>query len=121
MFRSMRFLLIALMFVLLPLRGWAGDIMAVNMAVSLVQTHVDSNASQASMPPDCAMHAQLSTDDAATAFCSNCETCELCLAVANLMPEIWQSSYPAPPSSPLASGASFNSATSASNLKPPIS
>ena len=116
-----RFLLIALMLVLLPARGWTGDIMAVNMAANtLAQARVGSSATQASMPADCAMHTQPVTEDAA-AFCGSCDTCELCLAIANLTPASWPAGQFTRHSSPITIDTSFSSANSASSLKPPIS
>ena len=120
MFCSLRFLFIALMIVLLPLRGWAGNVMAVSMAATAVQAKMDSNTSQALMPPDCAMHSQPSTNDAA-AYCSNCDTCELCLAVANLTQASRPASQLTQHFSPLAFDASFSSSARTSKLKPPIS
>lgn len=121
MLRSMRFLFITLMLVLLPLRGWAGDVMAVNMAATTVaQAKINLIGSQASMPADCAMHSKSSTNDAA-AYCSNCDTCELCLAVANLTHASLPASQLTQHSSPLAFDASFSSAARTSKLKPPIS
>ena len=121
MLRSTRFMLFALMLVLLPLRGWAGDVMAVNMAATAaVQAEMDSMTSQAAMPADCAMHAQPSTDDAA-AHCSNCDTCDMCLAVANLTFVTCTDIQQVRHSAPLAADASFSTAIRAVNLKPPIS
>ena len=121
MFCLTRYLLIALMLVLLPLRGWAGNIMAVDMAATAaIQVKMAHVSNQAAMPVDCAMHAQPSTDDAAT-LCGSCDTCELCLAVANLTLATWAASPFMRHTSPLAINASFRSASSASSLKPPIS
>lgn len=119
MSRLTRFLLIALMLVLLPLRGWTGDVMAVNMAGSAIaQARMASMADQLSMPADCAMHAQLPGDNAA--YCSNCDTCELCLVVANLTFATWVDIHQARHLAPLAFDASFSNAARAMNLKPPI-
>ena len=53
--RLKRFLLIAVMLVLLPLRGWAGNVMAVNMAaIAAVQDNIGGMASQATMPANSA-------------------------------------------------------------------
>ena len=121
MFHLTRFLAIALMLVLLPLRGWTGDVMAVNMAAStVVQAKMGSMTNQAAMPADCAMHAQPPTDDA-SAYCSNCDTCELCLAVANLTFATWADTQQTRHSAPSAFDASFSNAAKAVNLKPPIS
>lgn len=121
MSRFSRFLLIALMLVLLPLRGWAGNIMAVDMAATTVAQAMMAGATgQTPMPADCIMQAQTPGDDVAAQCCS-CDTCELCLAVANLTPEPWAASPVIRHSSPLAVNASYSSATSGTHLKPPIS
>ena len=128
MVRITRILLVSLLVVLLPLRGWAGDIMAVDMVAgtasnnamtSDVRTAVDTAPSQASMPADCMMFAQASPDS--STHCSNCDTCELCLAVVNTTAVVWSAAQWLRHSSPLANNVSFTSAGSASNLKPPIS
>ena len=121
MFRPTRFLFIALMLVLLPLRGWAGNVMAVDMAATTVeQAKMANTDSQMAMPADCAMHSQASLDDAEP-HCGNCDTCELCLAVANLTHAPWPASQVTRHVSPLALDASFSSAARVLNLKPPIS
>ena len=123
MYRLPRYLLIALMIVLLPLRGWAGDIMAVDMAATTVMqanmVGATDETIQAAMPVDCIMQPQAPSADVAAQCCS-CETCELCLAVASLTTAPWVSSPLVRHSSPLALSASFTSAASAANLKPPI-
>lgn len=123
---STRYLFVALMIVLLPLRGWAGNIMAVEMAsMANVQAKVATDSSQAAMPADCPMLTQLTSgagdqnEAAAPAFC-NCDTCELCLAVANLAPVALSVSPLLRHSSPPAFSTSFKSAISALNFKPPI-
>ena len=119
--RLTRFLFIALMLVLLPLRGWAGNIMAVDMAATAVMQAKMVNADkQMDMPADCAMHSQSSLDDAGP-HCGNCDTCELCLAVANLACAPWPASQLTRHSSPLAFDGSFSSAARVPNRKPPIS
>ena len=121
MLRLTRFLFIALMLVLLPFRGWAGNIMTVDMAATAVMQAKMANAeNQMDMPADCAMHSQSSLDDAGP-HCGSCDTCELCLAVANMAYGPWPASQLTRHSSPLAFDASFSSATRELNLKPPIS
>lgn len=112
-----RYLVIAIMLVLLPLRGWAGDTMAVSMASATAAKA--SLGSQAAMTADCAMHMPTAADETAS-VCGNCDTCELCLAVANLSPAFWSANGMERHVSPAASSASFRSATKSSNLKPPI-
>ena len=116
--RLSRFLLIALMLVLLPLRGWAGDVMAVNMALTAVAQAKISSTAQSAMSADCGMRAQSTGDDAA--HCSNCDTCELCLAVLNLTIATWADQQQARQVEPLTLDAGFSNAASALNLKPPI-
>jgi hypothetical protein len=121
--RLMRFLLISLMLVLLPLRGWAGNTMAVDTATqkaatSVMQAQMMDTSSQTVMPADCDMHAQPPSD--AALKCGSCDTCELCLAVANLTLLSWPADHLAPHTSPLAIAESFSSVARALNLKPPI-
>ena len=131
--RLSRCLLIALMLVLLPLRGWASDAMAVNMAAmtaaktptdmvsgAWVQAEVDRSSTQASMPEDCVMHAQPLIDDAAVDR-GNCDPCELCVAVANLSFATWADTLPTRHSAPPAFDASYRNAAGAIKFKPPIS
>ena len=157
MLRIARFLFLALMLVLLPLRGWAGNVMAINMAAGMATATAaeattatpaeryapaDNAASQSAMPADCPMHTQAVaaeapgdsrndlTDEAAVhagadasdqaAFCTSCDTCELCLAVANPAAAAWALSQTERHIVPVAFNTSFTSAASASNLKPPI-
>ena len=111
---------IALMLVLLPLRSWVGNVMAVDMyATSVLQAKMASTASQTPMPPDCTMHSQAESDDAAP-HCSSCDTCELCMVIANLAPAVCSADRLARQSSLLAFSVSIKSVTSAAKLKPPI-
>jgi hypothetical protein len=115
-----RFLFIVLMLVLLPLRGWAGNVMAVDMvATSLVQAKAASMAGLMPMSADCVMHSQPPLDDASS-HCSSCDTCELCMTAASLAPAVWSADRLARQPSLLAVNAIFSSAIGAANLKPPI-
>ena len=128
----MRYLLVALMIVLLPLRGWAGNVMAVDMAaqqVLMAQTAtVDTAiAAESAMPADCPMQAQAAADKSSDAaqttgsHCNGCNTCQLCLTLASFT---WTHS-PAGPikphAAPSAIGIRFSNADSVASLKPPIS
>jgi hypothetical protein len=132
----MRILLLALMIALLPLRGWMGNAMAVDMALQAVVKAQKTGPAmpagavidaEASMPADCPMHAQSADKTAAATdaemsgvHCNACDTCELCLALAT-------STWPdaalafAPRIAPLATGYRFSSADRFSSFKPPIS
>ena len=139
----MRHFLLALMIVLLPLRGWVGDVMATEMAAPrLVQvqaametvadhadaagagTHSDHASAQvAAVPaaPDCAGHDADDSAPSSDAHCASCALCQACHIVA-LSPPAAQAlpvlSPFVPPHSPVAS---FASADAALGQKPPIS
>ena len=135
----MRFLLIALMVALLPLRGWAGHVMAVDMAAQQIAVaHAEQRSSMkasgsksAAMPADCLMFgkaspgnmASLGTDTPVTSGlqCNSCDTCELCLALASFAHAEWPSGKVGMHSAPVAFGIGFSSADRASSFKPPIS
>jgi hypothetical protein len=125
----MRVLLLALMIALLPVRGWVGNAMAVDMAAQQVtmaqQTASDAEpgAGASAMPEDCPMFAQDSgaqTPVADGGHCS-CNTCELCLALAFFTwPDLQPTGF-TPHAEPLPGGTLFSSAERASSFKPPIS
>ncbi|MGH6625614.1 MAG: hypothetical protein ACRECD_03550 [Burkholderiaceae bacterium] len=126
------------MIALLPLRGWVGDVMAMEMtsqqliaaktiASSTQITGAQSqfnDASQAPMPADCpmlAMAADQATGDALLASSSAvCSSCDLCLAMA--VTAAIQPPAPSflPRAAPLIEGARFASADLLPSLKPPI-
>lgn len=121
----MRFLLLAFLMCLLPLRGWTSTAMATGMAVQQVATV--QTASVADIPSDCPLHVGASSAhlnalaDTPSAPCSGCDTCELCLAIAVFTAP----QFHATPFSHRAADVDlphgFVSADHASRLKPPIS
>ena len=131
-----RYLLISLLVVMLPLRGWAGNVMAVDMVAAAVSNQAKPPAVQATafavvgltqISADCMMSAQSSPHAAphcphcgTVGTFETCDTCDLCLAVVNPTVTIWSASQLLLHSSPLATDVSFTSASSASHLKPPI-
>ena len=132
----MRYLLVALMMVLLPLRGWAGNAMAVDMAaqqVLLAQTAPPAAVAavekepESAMPSDCTMHVQATADKAgagettAGSHCNGCNTCQLCLALGSFSWTSGSANPFQPHAAPSASPTLFSSAESAASLKPPIS
>nr|WP_315430410.1 hypothetical protein [uncultured Albidiferax sp.] len=130
----MRHIFIALMVVLLPLRGWVGDAMALDMAVQqmhamqIVATSAGTESasgtfdadSLAAMPAECEMLVAPSERQEAP-HCAACDTCKLCLPLAGWAYGVSIASNAWPPVLPLWHGASFRSATAALALKPPIS
>lgn len=137
----MRLLLVALMIALLPTRGWLGDAMAVDMAMQqIVMTQSSASgktllfgrdaalATSAAMPEDCPMSAQhqggKSVEDGQadeTLASCNCNSCELCLALASLAFPTMATAAFTPHAEPLSHGNRFSSAERVFSLKPPIS
>ncbi len=124
----MRYLFVIIMIALLPLRGWAGHVMAVDMAgqqIAAAQqavTNLAEKNSGTAMPADCPMLDQADADDSAgsNANCS-CDTCELCLALVSVKDTGLLAFTFTPYTTPQAASAGFSSADRATRLKPPIS
>lgn len=130
----MRFLVLALAILLLPLRGWLGDGMGTAMAIEAVQPATAAPAMHTMSADDHAMHdmagmsheghdAQPASHHAAASpDCqSTCSDCQLCHSVAmTLRPEV-TSLVEAPRAAPAFSPAAFASAEPAPGFKPPIS
>ncbi len=125
----MRYLLLALMITLLPVRGWVGNAMAVEMAsqhAALAQAVAAGDPSP--MPEDCPMHAQMADTAAEPApagqagmLCQGCDTCQLCLAMASFTGAVVQAASWLQHAAPADGGSRFNSADQPSGIKPPIS
>ena len=131
----MRLLLLILMMALLPLRGLAGDVMAIRMAAQLpsdgaevvVAIPVAELVVAAASHADCMGHANATPDQGplpatgSSGHCSTCPTCQVCFSVAlPVLAEVW-STAPLPNSVPRIGVSVFFSAVSAPSLKPPIS
>ncbi len=143
----MRILLLALMIALLPLRGWVGDAMAVEMvasalndaetAIDFAAPHADSTRPEAESDTqtaamthaDCPGHMAMvtSSDSPAddmqpvhAADCATCAACQICHTVA-LTPVAWHiGTYALSAIQPQASSHHFASAERAPGFKPPI-
>lgn len=143
----MRILLLALMIALLPLRGWVGDAMAMEMvasalhgtenAIDFAATRADNTRAEARFEAqpvamdhaDCQGHMAMATssdnpaDDthqAHAADCATCAACQICHTVA-LTPMAWHiGTYALPAVQPQASSQHFASAECAPGFKPPI-
>ena len=121
-----RCLLIALMLFLLPLRGWTGNVMAVDMAAQQVMMAQAQGTDVEQMSADCAMAMQRPVQDIKQAspissHCHSCDTCQLCLALATTDPVNWPAGAPGRHNAALHAGIVFSSAEVASSFKPPIS
>ena len=138
---AMRHLLVALMIALLPIRGWVGDAMAVDMAMqqvlmtqssasgeTLVSGRGAALTTSAAMPEDCPMSARNQDGKSVegepageTAASCNCNSCDLCLALATFtLPTLATAAF-TPHAAPPSLGTRFSSAERVFSLKPPIS
>ena len=137
----MRRLFIVFMILLLPLRGWAADLMAVTMANQqrLATINIASNAidtrtilssdqqAQVAMPEDCPF-LTFSNDGLAenggqgvSVLCKGCTTCQLCMALVTGYPALSGDAVALPGVAPIVVPGSFASAERTSGFKPPIS
>ena len=130
----MRHLLLVLMIALLPVRGWAVDVMALSMAarqlnaienvtaeaINTRATGQSESENQAAMPTDCPMQVQ-AADKAGAGVCHGCNTCLLCMAVVTGYPTIRVGAAPLPQGTQTIGSISFTSAERAPGFKPPIS
>ena len=136
----MRYLVLVLMIALLPLRGWAGEVMATQMAASAVA--IEAGASDAheiggkasfihqkqmfessNVTSDC--HEQLSShQDTSNAtnseHCATCPACQVCHTVALSLPSLDVTISFASPQLGQTSASTFTSADAALGQKPPI-
>lgn len=122
----MRYLLLALMVALLPVRGWVGNAMAVDMASQQVLQAQAGVETSPGMPEDCPMHAGSAADTVpdpakAAGHCKDCNTCELCLALASFTWSAGAMASFTPAAVPPSAGHPFSSAERSTRLKPPIS
>ncbi len=128
-----------LMILLLPLRGWVGDAMAMQMAVpgphapatGVMQHHADAGSDAAhaqassvtlASADDCGGHVNAlgTDDDMDAAHCEACAMCQTCHTVAVLLlPQVLAAAQVSPTSPPAAMQV-FASADRALLLKPPI-
>jgi hypothetical protein len=126
-----RFFLI-FMIALLPLRGWAGEVMAMDMlathagATEKVAPHAHGISAEstfdAEMQADCHEAAVAEPSDSTTStHCGSCPLCQMCHTVAapapfEALPTPWL-----PHAQPSTGPTRFASAPAAFALKPPIS
>ncbi len=129
---AMRFFVLVLMMVLLPLRGWTGDALATDMAVSMTSQQMHQTATavakadahqghQSHKDHSDQMHDASHSPDHDSGTCESCSACQACHNVAlmvtsdELTPRLnthWTSTEVANP---------FASADAAHDQKPPIS
>jgi hypothetical protein len=144
----MRTLLLALMIALLPIRGWLGDAMALEMVrhsmpaasasvvTAATQAHcheamdamdamdrmdTDSGMQMAMDMPDSHAATPTTTGGADHQGCGTCTACQVCHTVALGGMPLIDTVHGAPQAPPAAHAARFASAEPAQGLKPPIS
>ena len=137
----MRTLLLAFMIALLPIRGWLGDAMAVEMVRHSLPaaTVVAQEASPASMAAQAHCHEAMEAADSGMATmahhddgssndhgtdhqgCGTCIACQVCHTVALGGTPLIDIVHGAPQAPPAAHATRFASAEPVPGLKPPIS
>ncbi|MES2249380.1 MAG: hypothetical protein V4645_19055 [Pseudomonadota bacterium] len=136
----MRTLLLALMIALLPIRGWLGDAMALEMVrhslpaaeavVAAANGIAESHCHEATMEADtghdmAAMHDSSGDSQQSHgtdhANCGTCVACQVCHTVALGGMPLVDTPHAAPQAPPAAHAARFASAEPVLGFKPPIS
>lgn len=147
----MRFLVLALMIALLPLRGWAGEVMATEMASTQVvraktqaesatkliasnanthwttgtfegkKTVFEAAHTKTSAIGDCEGHAKVDEAASAVAHCDSCPACQACHTVALSVSAVDLNFSFSSHTLLRPAAAHFASATAALGQKPPIS
>lgn len=130
----MRHWFLILMIALLPLRGWAGDMMASHALGQRIAAATSVSAAPAVlksaetpvMHDDCPGHAaKPAAPDVAPAGvasdCGNCTACQVCHSVAMTVSVVPPVLPAAPHARPLQAGVPFASAEPVPGIKPPIS
>lgn len=143
---NMRLLLLALMIVLLPLRGWMGDAMATEMVLAQLQpaqstakimaSHAHGTSAGAPfyheagaleavqegpVAHDCAEPASADAFHAEHAYCQSCAACQVCHTLAMSAVAADLNTLVSAHTLPHAASAPFASAEAALDQKPPIS
>ena len=127
----MRYLLLALMIALVPLRGWVGDAMAMQMAVAPIAHTHEAGASapvHAGSPrtetavADCAGHTGSGNPSPSDpSHCQSCVACQVCNTAALAVQTFAIGATVTPLEVPHSAAPRFTSAERALGLKPPIS
>ena len=117
-----RVLIILLLLALVPLRSWAADVMAIQMAG---QTHATTQAPSVATNVNCheAQALSAAAPETSTSLdpCTACAACQACFTVALIVPALDSAAQVLPHGLPQSADAQFTSATIALGQKPPIS
>ena len=133
----MRRLLLILMIVFMPLRGWAGDGMAVDMAVEQLAAPANMAAAHARIEqgnmhhadclghthaePEAPLDSEQPVNDQLASHCPTCNACQVCSSAALTLQVTMACTMLAQYAAPFMGGAAFTSAEPAPGFKPPIS
>jgi len=125
----MRVLFLALMIALLPLRGWVGDAMAMDMAAAALEpagmaSDCPGHAAPQATPADRPAGMEQGTDPAeshAGTDCSHCGACQICHSVALTPMALPLAAAALPAVVPTSSTRQPASAERTPGFKPPIS
>ena len=126
----MRRFFVIILIATLPLRAWAGDMMAVGMMAKNVNMPVaahlpcaehDAGESGALQQSPDSTEASDASEVSPSAHCDTCVACQICHSVALASPAILQAPAVTTPAQPASRSARFASALLAIGLKPPIS
>ncbi|MCY7305908.1 MAG: hypothetical protein LH632_07125 [Rhodoferax sp.] len=118
---------VILLILLLPMRGWASEGMAIQMVGAASQSSVSSglNPVSAAMPGDCPMMAKLAdgqaTEQAGSQAGCGCQSCHLCMPIAELRSCSLGAAPRAPSLAPTPHESRHVDADLAGDIKPPIS
>lgn len=121
-----RIALLLVLLLLLPARGWAGDVMAVRMAAGVAQALAHPAVRPAAAPDEChehhgGHHAEAAPEASAQPdACTTCQVCQACHApvLTSALPGL----LPAPPAvPPQTAEQQHTSAERTPGFKPPIS
>ena len=124
----MRTLVLLILVTLLPLRSWAGDVMAMDMAMQELSVPAPNPNVVEAAPHDhdCVGHAEVAVVDGVVlphsdhGHCATCTVCQTCQSVALLGDFPLLSLAHVPVQVRTAEGAGFSSAERRPSLKPPI-
>lgn len=116
-----RLFVLLILIALLPLRSWAGDAMAIQMAAQAHGSRMAAPAEHANCHEMQADAMRAAQDKPAPDSCATCAFCQACFTIAIALPPLSAGAQAQPHGLPLAGSVQFTSATLALSHKPPIS
>jgi hypothetical protein len=120
-----RLVLLLILIALVPLRTWAGDAMAIQMAALASAATLSTSANPLSAQSDChEMQAEPASAPLAGSTadpCATCASCQACFSAGIALLPRQAATQPLPHGVPHARSAHFTSAVLALGHKPPIS